>query len=144
MYRNEGILKYTKSMTAITLAGLLGTGLAVAGANVAQAATYTYVNNKSAPENKVYYSGTRSSISGGSAATEPSSADGGQVEVTLETYRPAPGYQTISFNTGTGGNGKNRKPEMLLGMAVCGRQYRKPQIYVPCVRLMPNFVGGSF
>lgn len=81
---------------------LIGSTAAAVGTTVAQAASYTYAD-LSAPENSVYFSGTRASISGGYAGTEPFSADGGQVVAYLETYFPAPGYQTVSYNTGTGG-----------------------------------------
>lgn len=84
-----------------SLIAAIGTGLALTGVTVAQAATYTYVNNVLAPENQVYQSGNRASISGGYAATTPLSADGGPVTVTLETYRPYPGYVSLSYNTGS-------------------------------------------
>jgi hypothetical protein len=81
---------------------MVASGLALSGTAVAQAASYTYASNKSASQNQTFDSGNRASISGGYAATEPFSADGAQAIVTLDTYRPAPGYQSISFNTGGG------------------------------------------
>lgn len=66
----------------------------------ASAATYTYANAASTSENAYHYSGTRATITGGQAQTEPFSAEGALPEAFIETYRPAPGYQTIGFSSG--------------------------------------------
>lgn len=66
----------------------------------ASAATYTYANGASTAENAYHYSGVRSSITGGKAETEPFNAEGALPVAFIETYRPAPGYQTIGFASG--------------------------------------------
>lgn len=66
----------------------------------ASAATYTYANAVLTSENAYHYSGARATITGGQAQTEPFSADGALPEAFIETYRPAPGYQTIGFASG--------------------------------------------
>lgn len=66
----------------------------------ASAATYTYANAASTSENAYHYSGNRSTITGGQAQTEPFSAEGALPVAFIETFRPAPGYQTIGFASG--------------------------------------------
>lgn len=66
----------------------------------ASAATYTYANATATAENAYHYSGARSSITGGQAETEPFNAEGALPVAFIETYRPAPGYQTIGFGSG--------------------------------------------
>lgn len=89
-------------LTMVGLIALIGSGAAVVGTTTAQAASYTYAN-LSAPQDKVYFSGNRASISGGHAELENFSAGGATPIAYLETYRPYPGYQRIAYNTGTGG-----------------------------------------
>lgn len=77
--------------------------LAVAGsfASVAQAATYTSYSSSPASEYQVRSSGSLTPISGGRGSVD-FDLQGVTLRVTIETYRPAPGYQTIFLARGDG------------------------------------------
>lgn len=84
----------------MTMVAAVGT-LAFSGASIAQAASYTYLDGVSIGENQVRDSGNRANINGGSAELEPFAADGAQAVVFVETYRPAPGFTSLAFNSGS-------------------------------------------
>lgn len=76
--------------------------VALIGAPIAQAATYTYANNISTPELQRRESGQRTAIAGGEAWTEPWGADGAGATVFITTYYPYPGYRTVATFSGGG------------------------------------------
>lgn len=99
--RDYGNVEVKRSrLRRAAIGSLIGVAMAVSAASVANAAQYTYANNVSSSEQQVFDSGNQASIVGGTAVVEAFSADGGGVVVYLETYRPAPGYQTIGFSSG--------------------------------------------
>jgi hypothetical protein len=84
----------------------LGIGLAAAAAfsigvlgiaaPAAQAATFTYADGISTPENQAHNSGSRATISGGEAWTTL-----GLGTTTLIIFYPAPGYNEVGFANGS-------------------------------------------
>lgn len=72
------------------------------GVETAFAATTNYVSNEYRNERQSSDSGVRARISGGVASTEPFSADGANVVLTIETYYPAPGYRTVGYASSGG------------------------------------------
>lgn len=68
----------------------------------AHAANIVYASGLITSENQFRYSGLKSNITGGSAKTQPFSADGATVTVIIETYRDKPGYRTL--HRAAGGN----------------------------------------
>lgn len=66
----------------------------------AHAVIFKYANDVATSENQYHYSGTVSSISGGTASVEPFSADGAGTEIYIETYYPPPGASTVMVAKG--------------------------------------------
>jgi hypothetical protein len=89
-----------KAIRALTVL-LAVAAITVVIAPMASAASYTY-SNSNASERQVRYSGVRSSIAGGVAYTGTFGPEGAKPIITIETYRPAPGYQSIGYATGGG------------------------------------------
>ena len=72
-------------------------------APLAQAVAVTYASAVSTSELSARQSPPLVSISGGTAFTEAFSADGASARVHIETFIPAPGYQTLHHTYGTAG-----------------------------------------
>lgn len=89
------------SWKAIIVAPIFG-AMALVLAPVAHAATYTYANNIPTSDYQARDSGFRSSAYGGMGTTELFSPEGVSPIVSVETYRPYPGYRTIGFASAGG------------------------------------------
>lgn len=74
----------------------------VTGMPVAEAATWTYANKLSVKAYVTRTTVTLSGIRGGTAEIHDFSPEGASPWVHVETYRPAPGYQTVAFARGGG------------------------------------------
>lgn len=87
-------MKLSLNVAILALAGVM------IGAPAAYAATY-YANGTPTSMNQVRTSQNFASVSGGSASVVVGDL-GAPVQVRIETFRPAPGYQTLGSGTGTG------------------------------------------
>lgn len=85
-----------KLVTRLGIVGALVIGSLGLAVPAAQAATYTYANAVSTPENQARTSPTYSSIRGGQAW-----ASVGLGTTTLITFYPAPGYSEVGYANGS-------------------------------------------
>ncbi|WP_146053611.1 hypothetical protein [Microbacterium sp. Ru50] len=89
---------FSVKRSALILAVAAGTSLVVAP--VAHAASITYAHNAALSQGEYRYSGLRNAMTGGQTQLELFSGDGAHPIASVETYRPAPGYQTIGYSEG--------------------------------------------
>lgn len=89
-------LSKTRFMTGLGVAAALGIGSLAIAVPAAQAATYTYADARSTPENQARSSVSYATISGGQAW-----ASLGLGTTTLITYYPAPGYSEVGYANGS-------------------------------------------